>query len=377
VPESIARLSSSEGEERGITMDSGASLHFLTEETTATIDFREQFGPVEITVDTVKKGETFRASKACSAGNMSELGDDVASIGRFDKDNSWWTVFGGGECVVYDGDPSDRSKPMPIEVAKGQLGSEYMYRVPLRDLVKAIRVPTERILRASATPPETLNLWHRRLAHHHPRGISEGITQGLIDGPSLEAAKSKQRGLCSACERSKSHRRALNDGRRAPHTKATSSSTLRAVKKTIRSVVTDLKGPFSVKCPHGELYLQLFTDCDDKWRVVKFLTKKSDSLHTLQDFFLVDVQAEGLKVENLHADGAPELISAALVALVAKQGGSHLLSGIHTGDERPGGEGQSDSLQRRVCDASGVQPPSQLLGVCGGVCGSGLQLLAH
>jgi hypothetical protein len=38
VPESIARLSSSEGEERGITMDSGVSLHFLTEETTATID---------------------------------------------------------------------------------------------------------------------------------------------------------------------------------------------------------------------------------------------------------------------------------------------------------------------------------------------------
>jgi hypothetical protein len=53
------RLSSSEGKERGITMDSGASSHFLTEETTSTIDFREQSGPVEITVDTAKKGETF------------------------------------------------------------------------------------------------------------------------------------------------------------------------------------------------------------------------------------------------------------------------------------------------------------------------------
>jgi hypothetical protein len=193
MPESIARLSSSEGEERGITMDSGASLHFFTEETIATIDFREQSGPVEIKVDTAKKGETFQASKAGSAKNMSrilvsnELGDDVASIGRFDKDNSWWTILGGGECVVYDGDPSDRSKPMPIEVAKGQLGTDYMYCVPLRDLVKAkeririaaIRVPTERILGASATPPESLDLWHRRLAHHHPRGISEGVTQRL------------------------------------------------------------------------------------------------------------------------------------------------------------------------------------------------------
>jgi hypothetical protein len=82
---------------------------------------------------------------------------------------------------------------------------------------------------------------------------------------------------------------------------------LQAVKKTIRPVVTDLKGPFSVVGSHGELYLQLFTDCDDKRRVVKFLTKKSDCLRTLQEFLLVDVQAEGLKVENLHDDGAPEL----------------------------------------------------------------------
>jgi hypothetical protein len=154
---------------------------------------------------------------------------------------------------------------MPIKVAKGKLGSDYMYRVSLRDLVKAkeririaaIRVSTELILGTSATPPETLNVWHRRLAHHHPRGTSEGITQGLIDGPSLEAAKSKQRGLCSACEGSKSHRRAFNDGRRAQHMEDTSGSTLglRAVKKTIRLVVTDLKGPFSVAGPHGKLYL--------------------------------------------------------------------------------------------------------------------------
>jgi hypothetical protein len=51
---------------------------------------------------------------------------------------------------------------------------------------------------------------------------------------------------------------------------------------------------------------------------VKFLTKKSDSL---REFLLVDVQAKGMMVENLQADGAPEFISAASVELVAKQGG--------------------------------------------------------
>jgi hypothetical protein len=101
-PESIALLSSSEGKGRGATMDSSASSHFLTEETAATIDFREQAGPVAILVDTAKKGETSQATKASSAD---DLGDDVASIGRFNKDNFWWTVLGGVECVVYDGDP--------------------------------------------------------------------------------------------------------------------------------------------------------------------------------------------------------------------------------------------------------------------------------
>jgi hypothetical protein len=93
------------------------------------------------------------------------------------------------------------------------------------------------------------------------------------------------------------------------------------VKRTSRLLVTDLKGPFSVAGRGGEQYFQLFTDADDKYRVVKFLTKKSDSMRTLREFLLVDVQEEGMMVENLQADGAPELISAASVELVAKQGG--------------------------------------------------------
>jgi hypothetical protein len=222
--------------------------------------------------------------------------------------------------------PSDRSKPMSIDVAKRHLGSDYMYRVALRDLVRAkerirfaaIKVPTERILGASATPPESLDLWHQRLAYHHPRGISEGISQGLIGGPSLAAEKRSP---------SRTGAPLTMDGVRRTRRPPLG---LWAVQKTIRSVVTDLEGPFSVEGPHGELYLQLFTDCDDKWRVVKFLTKKSDCLRTLQEFLLMDVQAEGLKVENLHADGAPELISAASVALVAKQGGMLTYSPSYT-----------------------------------------------
>jgi hypothetical protein len=57
------------------------------------------------------------------------------------------------------------------------------------------------------------------------------------------------------------------------------------------------------------------------------LTNKSDCLRTLQEFLLVDVQTEGLKIENLHADEAPELISA---ASVAKQGGTLTYSPAYT-----------------------------------------------
>jgi hypothetical protein len=56
----------------------------------------------------------------------------------------------------------------------------------------------------------------------------------------------------------------------------------------------------------------------------------SDCLRTLQEFLLVDVQAEGLKVENIYVGGAPKLISAASVALVAKQGGTLTYSPAYT-----------------------------------------------
>jgi hypothetical protein len=190
----VAVRSSVEAEDyRTITMDSGASSHFLTEETTASIDFTPYTAPVAISVDTAKKGASFKAIKAGSAGNMSrilvsdDLGDDVASIGRFDRDNCWWTLMGNLSCVVYDGDPGDRTKPPPNVIAKGTLGKDNLYRVPLGDLIKArerirvarIAVPTERILGASAVPTQNLELWHKRLAQHHYRGLSEGISQGL------------------------------------------------------------------------------------------------------------------------------------------------------------------------------------------------------
>jgi hypothetical protein len=322
-----------------IVLDSGASFHFLTPVTADQIELVPRKGrPTSIVVATAKTGIDFAAAtESGSAGGLSivlvsdELGADVASIARFDRDNGWHTLLGDTRCTVYDGDPMDRSKPPPRVIATGALGRDNMYRVSLSKLVKAreyariarVSVPTQRIMQADAAPAETLALWHLRLGHHHLRGISEGVKQGLIKGPNLTAAVNRTVGLCSACEQAKSQRRAFSDGRRAEaepgHTRDTLG--LRSVKRSSKLVVTDLKGPFSVAGRGGEQYFQLFTDADDKYRVVKFLSKNSDSLRTLREFLLVDVQAEGMMVENLQADGAPELISAASVELVAKQGG--------------------------------------------------------
>jgi hypothetical protein len=193
-----------------------------------------------------------------------ELGADVASIDRFDQDNGWHTLLGDTRCTVYDGDPMDRSRPPPRVVATGDLGADNMYRVSLSKFVKArehariarVSVSTEMIMQADATPAETLTLWHLRLGHHHLRGLSEGIKQGLIKGPDLSAAVNRKIGLCSACERAKSQRRAFNDGRRAEAEPGHSRDLLglRSVKRTSRLVVTDLKGPLSVAGRSGEQY---------------------------------------------------------------------------------------------------------------------------
>jgi hypothetical protein len=316
-----------------IVLDSGASSHFLSPATADQIELvPRKDGPTSIEMATAKTGIDFAATESGSAGGLlrvlvsDELGADVASIARFDRNNGWHTLLGDTRCTVYDGDPMDRSRPPPRVVATGDLGPDNMYRVSLSKLVKArehariarVSVPTERIMQANATPAETL-----ALGHHHLRGISEGIKQGLIKGPNLTAAVNRKVGLCSACEQAKSQRRAFSDGRRAEAEPGHTRDTLGmwSVKRSSKLVVTDLKGPFSVAGRGGEQYFQLFTDADDKYRVVKFLTKKSNSLRTLREFLLVDVQAEGMVVENLQADGALELISAAAVELVAKQGG--------------------------------------------------------
>jgi hypothetical protein len=361
-----------------IVLDSGASSHFLTPATADQIELvPRKGGPTSIEVATAKTGIDFAATESGSAGGLSrvlvsdELGADVASIARFDRDNGWHTLLGDTRCTVYDGDPMDRSRPPPRVVATGDLGVDNMYRVSLSKLVKArehariarVSVPTERIMQADATPAETLTLWHLRLGHHHLRGISEGIKQGLIKCPNLTAAVNRKVGLCSACEKAKSQRRAFNDGRRAEAEPGHSRDTLglRSVKRTSRLVITDLKGPFSVAGRGGEQYFQLFTDADDKNRVVKFLAKKSDSLRTLREFLLVDVQAEGMMVENLQADGAPELISAAAVELVAEQGGKLSYSPPYTPEMNGIAERGNQTIYNAGYAIIG-QPSRELLG---------------
>jgi hypothetical protein len=173
-----------------IVLDSGASSYFLTPATADQIELvPRKGGPTSIEVATSKTGIDFATTESGSAGGLSrvlvsdELGADVASIARFDRDNRWHTLLGDTRCTVYDGDPMDRSRPPPRVVATGDLGVDNMYRVSLSKLVKArehariarVSVPMERIMQADATPAETLTLWHLRLDHHHLRGISEGI----------------------------------------------------------------------------------------------------------------------------------------------------------------------------------------------------------
>jgi hypothetical protein len=57
-------------------------------------------GPTSIEVATAKTGIDFAATESGSAGGLSrvlvsdELGADVASIARFDRDNGWHTLLG-------------------------------------------------------------------------------------------------------------------------------------------------------------------------------------------------------------------------------------------------------------------------------------------
>ena len=283
-----------------LTLDSGATAHMVPQSVAARVADSDVI-PRQQAVATAKAGVGFNtvARGRLGALNSTLITDDdvleegVASIPQFDRDGLY-VLCGGGRSVILD-------QEMRILASAPLENMAYKYKVSeLADL------PVQhRALLGSAKPEENLTLWHKRMGHHNRRNLGKAISEGKILGPDPGAAKNSLTGLCDPCVKSKHTRHSFS--KTAPaHTKP--KRVLQPLEKRISRVSTDLKGPVSVPGRDGELYLQIFTEDDTKWRVGKTLKFKSEATKTVSEY-VSELAVEGQTLIEYHADGAPELIS--------------------------------------------------------------------
>ena len=97
----------------------------------------------------------------------------------------------------------------------------------------------------SAKPIEDGKLIHKRVGHRCMRDLYNGLNQSLFTGqPSF---KLERLPLCESCVRAKSSRMSYNQSQMSKvHRGNFVGKAIVPIENTIRKIVTDIKGPFSL-----------------------------------------------------------------------------------------------------------------------------------
>ncbi|CAM9966409.1 unnamed protein product, partial [Ectocarpus fasciculatus] len=157
---------------------------------------------------------------------------------------------------------------------------------------------------------DTLRRVHHRLGHRNLLRIRKAVNNKLMVISQWPANVSEQEikslPLCDPCMRSKFNKRRLRRRENIPTAPG-------------ESVSTDFKGPMRIKGINGERYYQGFIDRNTKYLLCTFSEFKSDAPKNLRGV-LAHPMYSG-KLLHYHADGAPELISQAIVSVLDNIGG--------------------------------------------------------
>jgi len=153
---------------------------------------------------------------------------------------------------------------------------------------------------------QSIDTWHRRLAHISHRTIRSMVSSGMVDGLFLEGGEQR---FCPGCAYGKQHRHHFpaND----PRTRASAPEDL---------VHTDLCGPLPVPSIGGSRYFSLFKDDSTGYRLVYCIKTKPESLRC---FMLYCAQLEretGHTVKIIRSDRGSEYTNKAFRDYLQEKG---------------------------------------------------------
>jgi len=159
---------------------------------------------------------------------------------------------------------------------------------------------------ASSTLPMDASLWHRRLCHHHYRGIERMTTQQLVSGL-LISSKLTPDPICEPCLSGKMHAN--------PFPPSQSQTTC-----PLQLVHSDLHGPLPVRTHSGFRYWVSFIDDFTRFRVVFPIRAKSDTFEAFKAFKSYAENHLNAKIKALRDDKGGEYMSSAFLRFTTDAG---------------------------------------------------------
>src|SRR5882762_6910555 len=150
------------------------------------------------------------------------------------------------------------------------------------------------------------SLWHRRLCHHHYRGIEHMTSQQLVSGLVINS-KLVPDPICKPCLSGKI------DANPFPHSE--SQTTL-----PLELIHSDLHGPLSVCTHSGYRYWVSFIDDYTRFCVVFPLTVKSDTVEAFNAFKSYAENHLSAIIKALHNDKGGEYMSSAFLCFTTDTG---------------------------------------------------------
>jgi hypothetical protein len=166
---------------------------------------------------------------------------------------------------------------------------------------------------ACSVSVDVLGLMHERTGHFNKRGLIECVKSKIVSGLKIEDKDIRRfmesdKHVCDICARAKATRKSF--------------SKIHAIRgKELGSYISVDMAVF-INCPsrNGYRYVTTFVDHATKMLWSYPMRKKSEFLKVFLDLVDVKLHALGVRLKHYHADGGKELISAAVISKLQKEG---------------------------------------------------------
>lgn len=179
----------------------------------------------------------------------------------------------------------------------------------------------------AATKRVDPTIWHARLSHMSATSINKLIRADVVDGlaDALSPGDYLSTHVCSGCTKGKSHRQPF----------ATKPSSHRATKRILDRIVFDYTGPFHCPSLGGSVHALVVMDEYSRKVWCFFHANRSQGPQELLTLFKRVQVEQGLKIIEIHSDGAAEFNDGTIVDWCKENGTRQTFTVPHTSQHNP------------------------------------------